>query len=72
MIKEVKMYTVICDNCGKDALEGDEYSCWSEPFAASEIADEKGWHIDNTENLAYCPDCWEYDDDDNLVINKKH
>jgi len=27
MIKEVTMYTVICDGCGKDVNEGQEYSC---------------------------------------------
>ena len=72
MIKEVKMYTVICDNCGKNALENDEYSCWSVPFAATEIADEKGWYNDNQTCENYCDECWQYDDDDNLIIKQKY
>lgn len=70
MIKEVIMYTVVCDNCGKDAFQDQEFSCWSEPGYATEIADEEGWYTDNIENVAYCDECWEYDDDDNVIISK--
>lgn len=33
------MYTVICDNCGKDSNEGSEYSAWSDPDQAETMAD---------------------------------
>jgi hypothetical protein len=29
MIKEVKMFTMVCDSCGKDVNEDTEYSCWN-------------------------------------------
>jgi hypothetical protein len=65
-IKKVEMFTVICDNCGKSADEGSEYSCWNEDTFAEVIAMESGWLAEN--DLHYCPDCFDYDDEDNLVI----
>jgi hypothetical protein len=66
MIKEVKMYTVTCDICGKEAFAEGEYSCWNEPVFAEEMAEEDGWYC--KDNVHYCPDCYTIDDDDNLII----
>jgi hypothetical protein len=68
MIKEVKMYTVICDNCGKDSNDGTEYSCWSEQSIAWDSAMDADWIEDNGMN--YCPDCFTYGDEDELIIDK--
>lgn len=68
MIKEVKMYTVVCDNCGKDVNEGAEYSCWNDKNYADDVAMESDWY--RVDDKHYCQDCAEYDDDDNLTINK--
>ncbi len=68
MIKEVKMYTVICDNCGGDSNYDNEYSCYSEQGYAEECAFESGWIEHDGEH--YCELCYEYDDEDNLVINE--
>lgn len=68
MIKEVKMYTVICDNCGKDSNEGTEYSCWVDESQAEEVATNSDWLKE--EDKHYCPDCYFYDDGDNLILRK--
>lgn len=39
MIKEIKMFTVICDNCGKDSNEGTEYAGWADTEQAEVVAD---------------------------------
>lgn len=67
MIKQLTMYTLICDNCGQDASEGEDYSCWSEPDWVIDGAEESGWYV---EDKHYCPDCFSWDDEDKLVINE--
>ena len=66
MIKEVTMFTVVCDNCGSDANEGEEYSCWNDKGYAIDTAMELDWIEEDDKH--YCPKCFTYDDDDNLVI----
>ena len=68
MIKEVKMYTVICDCCGKDACAGTDYASWNESSYVEEIAVEDGWLCDDEHH--YCPECYEFDDEDNLVVKE--
>lgn len=68
-VVEVKMFTVICDNCKKSADEGTDYSCWSDENYAKETADEAGYV--KSDDLHYCPNCFEYDDDDNLIIKNE-
>lgn len=69
MIKIVKMYTVICDGCGKDSNANSEYSCWSEADIAEELAAEDNWLKDGKAH--YCPQCYHYDDNDNLILKPK-
>jgi len=69
MITEVKMFTVVCDNCGVDSNKGSEYSCWDDKGYAEDSAMESGWHKEGDKH--YCTNCFSYDDDDNLVIKKK-
>lgn len=69
MIKEVTMYTVVCDSCGKDLLKNEEYSAWNDARYVEDIAIEDNWSKQDDNH--YCPDCYEYDDDDNLIVNPK-
>lgn len=62
------MYTVICDGCGKDVCDDTEYSGWSEEYYVEDIASEADWIEQDSKH--YCPDCFEHDDDDNLIIKK--
>lgn len=65
-IKTVEMFTVICDNCGVDVAKDQEYSCWNDEGYAEEQAMESDWIEENGNH--YCDDCYEYDDEDNLII----
>jgi len=68
-IEKVKMFTVICDNCKESADEGTDYSCWNDENGAKDVAMEAGF-INEDENH-YCPKCYNYNDDDELMIDKK-
>jgi len=69
MIKEVKMFTMVCDSCGKDVNEDTEYSAWNEVSALNDLADEIGWIKEGDKD--YCDKCYEYDDNDELIIKPK-
>lgn len=69
MVKQVTMFTIICDNCGRDVNEGQEYSCWNDKGYAEDIAMEADWIKEDDKH--FCPDCYTYDDDDNLIIKEK-
>tara|TARA_B100000953_G_scaffold285358_1_gene265889 strand:+ start:315 stop:545 length:231 start_codon:yes stop_codon:yes gene_type:complete len=69
MIREVRMYGINCDNCGVDLGENQEVTCWCEPKYATLVAIDSNW-VRVGENKHYCPDCYSYDDNDKLVLNK--
>jgi hypothetical protein len=69
MIVKVDMYTVKCDNCGITSGENSDYSCWCDAEYAEEDATESDWINEGEKH--YCPDCYSYDDEDNLVLNQK-
>ena len=66
MIKTIKMFTVICDRCGKDSNAGSDYAAWSDLEGAVETALEADWYCEDGKH--YCPDCFKYDDNDNLIL----
>lgn len=69
MIKELKMYTVVCDNCGKDSNDGTDYSCWSDAEQAELMAEYSDWLIEDGKH--YCKDCFSYDEENNLILKNK-
>jgi hypothetical protein len=66
MIQKVEMFTIICDNCKCDYGDDAEYSCYAEEERVREDSHENRWITDGEKD--YCPDCYHYDDDDNLII----
>ena len=66
MIKEVTMYTVICDNCKIDVNEGQDISCWNDTDYSETAAYEGDWKKIGDKH--YCTDCFYYDDNDKLII----
>ena len=68
MIKEITVYTVICDNCQADSNEDSGFSGWNDKEFALDIAKECGF-IEH-EGKHYCENCWSHDDDGEIIINK--
>lgn len=68
MIKEVIVFTVVCDNCGKDSSDGCEHLGWDDENYALDCAMNADF-IENNHSH-YCPDCASYDDDDNFIIKQ--
>lgn len=68
MIQKVEMFTVVCDNCQKDAGANADYSCWNDDDYAQDVALESGWIKEDDKH--YCPDCYSYDDNDELVLTQ--
>lgn len=63
MIIDRQFHNIKCDACGQ--LIDDE-TWWDEKDAMPAIIDECGW-IECEGGRHYCNECWEYDDDDNIV-----
>ena len=61
MIKEVIVYTVICDKCGKANAENSGHCGWTDKSYALDEALDYEWEM--IDNKHYCPDCYEYDED---------
>ena len=69
MIKEVKSYAMFCDNCNELYSEPcSDYTMWVDENGARESSAEEGWIEHNGKH--YCPDCYELDDDDNIIIKE--
>lgn len=58
-VKQVTMYTIICDRCGADACADTDYSCWNEPDTAREMCCDEWMEVDDKD---YCPNCITWDD----------
>lgn len=69
MLKEVKMYTIVCDSCGCDVNADTEFSCWNDKNYVDDIRDDAGW--EKVDDKHYCTDCFEYDDNDELIIKNQ-
>lgn len=67
-IQKIQMFTVVCDNCGISADEDTDYSCWGDESFAKDVAGEAGFLIEG--DLHYCPKCYSYNDDDEVVIDE--
>ena len=53
------MYTIVCDNCEKDAGDyAPAFSCWQDAETAEENALEEDWVRNGTRH--YCKDCVDY------------
>jgi hypothetical protein len=69
MIKEIKVFTIVCDICGADLLKEDDEAGWDDKDYLMEIAKDNLWAT--LEDKHYCPDCHTKDDDDNIIIKPK-
>ena len=69
MVKEVKMFTIVCDGCGEDVNADTDYSCCNDENYVEDIREEAGW--EKVDGKHYCTDCFEYDDNDELIIKNQ-
>lgn len=67
MIKELTIYTILCDNCGLDLMRNQEYSGFGEIEHLVDICNDSDWHIEG--NRHYCPHCFIHDEDGELIIH---
>lgn len=67
-VEKIEMYTVVCDHCGEDIGSSEEYSCWADDCYAEENAMESEWL--KVEGKHYCPECYEYGDNDELILKQ--
>lgn len=65
-VEKVQMFTVVCDNCKLDIGENSDYSCWNHVNFAEDVAMDSDWLIHDGKH--HCPDCYKYDDNDELII----
>ncbi len=57
MIKEMTMYTVVCDACGVSADNDTDYCAWATEDEAWEQANHNGYEYINDTDTQYCPEC---------------
>ena len=69
MIKEVTMYSVVCERCGKTYGVDDGIDCWVDICTAREQATESEWVEIGDKH--YCPDCYEFSDELEEYVPKK-
>ena len=70
MIKEVTTFSLICDNCNRLFMSSfEEFTLWVTESDAVEASIDDDWTKCNGKH--YCPNCYELDDDDNIVIKEK-
>lgn len=70
MIKKIKMFTVICNNCKKQWVDEDNgLTAMTDKSSMIDVIEEDSdWHVEGDKH--YCPDCYKgFDEDDNLLIN---
>lgn len=68
MIKAFNTYTILCDNCGVDLCENDEFSGWDDIDWLIQGADEANWYTEDGKH--YCEECYSWDDEDKLVLDE--
>lgn len=62
------MYSAVCDNCGVVCGEDEGIIAWNDISHTKEIAEDSNWAVDDEK--CYCPKCYSYDEEDNLVVTK--
>ena len=67
MIYPITMHAAKCDGCGDKWDNGDCVCAYEDKEHVRCSVSESGWHIKD-DGKTYCPDCWSYDDEDNIIF----
>lgn len=70
MIYPITMYAAKCDGCGKDVRLMGEYAALVDKESVREDLMNSEYHEDGDKH--YCPDCWTYDDNDNVIFKQQN
>ena len=62
MIRKQDFFNIECDHCGAML---DEENWWDDKETCESLLTECNWK--KLGDRQYCDECWEYDDDDNIV-----
>ncbi len=67
--KQITVHAIKCDVCGILLEWSDEDSSWVEDteWLDDEALKESGWEEDEQKDEHYCPDHWEWSDDDEII-----
>lgn len=68
MIRQVRVYTIVCDNCGVDINKDTEYIGWDSVEGAELTAEANNFLTKGEKH--YCPNCYTFDDDNELMLRK--
>ena len=66
---KVESFKIVCDCCGETFHDGNDFVCYTDDADGSQIneeAESAGWIEIGDEH--FCPDCFSFGDDDNIVI----
>lgn len=67
MILNIKIYTIICDNCQNDFSQGDEYlTQYEDQELMMEMALDESWI--ERDKKHYCPSCYTINEYDEIQI----
>ena len=67
MIQEVIMYGAACDRCNEKWYdEHNSFVAMSDKSTLKDSMDSDEWYVDDEK--CYCPKCYEYGDDDEVII----
>lgn len=65
---KVETYKLVCDSCGETFEDGNGFTCYTDDPDGSLIwgdASASDWL--KVGDKHYCPDCWNWNDDDNII-----
>lgn len=68
MLQPVDAYRVICDGCGTDCFQDDEFAFWEGAEVAVEMAENADWKV--CDDKHYCTNCLVWDDDADEFVPK--
>jgi len=67
MIREIPMYVVVCDRCGKNSGEDFIFLAWHTQADAIHYAKEEDFWIE-LDGKHYCEECYDFDDVDEIFL----
>ena len=67
MFIQVECWNVKCDGCGLE-FDGGEFSGWNDKSYSYDVAQNEDW--EEIDGSHYCPECWQWNEDETEVIPK--